>query len=130
MKLTLFRRKTLATGTLGVLSIDGIFECFTLERPTEPSGGPAPFCIPVGTYRIALIFSHHFQMIVPSLMDVPGRTDIEIHPANWISDLLGCIAVGQNQSDGYVGMSRAAFSALMDKLKNQTDITIEISEGA
>ncbi len=126
MKLILERTKLLPTGTLGKLSVDGLFECFTLERPTEKSGGPEPFCIPIGIYRVSIIFSPHFQMLVPWIMDVPGRTNIEIHPANWISDLLGCVAVGQNQSEGYVGMSRAAFSALMDKLKGQTDLTIEV----
>ena len=129
MKLALLRTKYLPTGTLGTLSIDGKFECFTLERPSEQSGGPAPFCIPVGTYGIDWFDSPHFQTIVPLLKDVPGRTQIEIHPSNWISDLLGCIAVGETQSEGYVGESRAAFLALMDKIKDQEGLTIEITEG-
>lgn len=54
------------------------------------------------------------------LQDVPGRTFIQIHSANYIKQLLGCIAVGDSvrflDSDGIpdVTNSKATLRKLLD----------------
>lgn len=65
---------------------------YTIERPWL---GNRPFksCIPPGLYtctrRYSEKFGHHWI-----LHDVPGRDLILIHPANYSSELEGCIAPG------------------------------------
>jgi len=121
MNLKIIRNKLFPTSTLGELWIDGIFFCYTLERPdTSVVNAQAPWSIPRGKYEVTPRWSAHNKMEVLGINHVPGRTDIEIHPANWPTQLLGCIAVGDNQSQDYVGDSRDTFAKLMAKIKDQT----------
>jgi hypothetical protein len=92
-------------GRLGALFLGASFQCWTLENDVKR--------IPVGTYGLRLVDSPHFGRLVPQLVDVPGRTAIEIHPANVPSELEGCIAVGLRVSPTGVWESQAAFRALM-----------------
>jgi Family of unknown function (DUF5675) len=89
MQLSLYREPS-ATSCKGELFIDGVFTCYTLERPEEGS----IVAIPSGTYQIELKFSPHFQRVLPHLLDVPGRTDILMHGGNKPEDSLGCILCG------------------------------------
>lgn len=58
-------------------------------------------CIPAGTYRCTYRFSQAHGLCY-HVEDVPGRTDVEIHSANWMGDvskglrsqLKGCLALG------------------------------------
>lgn len=126
MDLKINRLKKLPTSTGGELWINGMFFCYTLERPDSSiEGAVAPFCIPTGTYKVTPRWSNHNKMEVLGVNDVPGRTDIEFHSANWPSQLLGCIAVGDIQSQDYVGDSKVTFGKLMDITKNN-DLTLEI----
>lgn len=129
MLLNLVRKSRLSTSTGGELLIDGKFFCFTQERPLESvKGAVAPYAIPSGTYKVTLDYSPHFDMIVPHINNVPGRTSIEIHPGNYPTQIKGCIEVGLTQATDYVGQSRVAFQALMRKLSGEKDITITIRE--
>lgn len=93
MLLTLTRTKTSLSGTFGVITDeDGIRLCYTVERPKT---GVHP-CIAPGTYTFN-------SFISPTKGDVwlrddksanDGRSMIEIHSANFASELLGCIAPG------------------------------------
>jgi len=109
---------------LGSLMVDGLFECFTLEREGVE--------IPPGEYPIELTFSPHFQRELPLLDNVPGRTAIRIHPGNMPSDSEGCILVGQSHANGEVFQSRAAFDALIakvrDSLSRKEPVSISVSE--
>lgn len=67
--------------------------------------------------------SAHFGMIVPGI-DVPNRTDIEIHPANYPSQLLGCIAVGESIDGDALGNSKSAFGHLMTLLPQTFTVTL------
>ena len=75
-------------GVFGQLSTE-MYECYTLERPRT---GDHP-CIPAGEYEVELR-PHPRHGECYEVMDVPGRTAILIHPANWYQELLGCIALG------------------------------------
>ena len=90
MELTLNRTSFDAESTQGSLSIDGSFQCYTLELPNI-DGKPGS-CIPQGKYKVVLAPSPKFlakgesdtwvqgyanQM--PHLEDIPGRSLIMIH---------------------------------------------------
>lgn len=131
MNLEVHRHWFSPTSTCGKLSIDGVFYCFTLERQKYQDGMVKPYAIPLGTYEVLLQWSEHFRMTVPHLQNVLDFTEIEVHPANWPSDLRGCTGVGSEHQEenidpktgiegGAVFGSRVCFAALMEKLKSAT----------
>lgn len=128
MKIEIIRAQSTDVSLNGKLFIDGVQQCFTLERPyNDPDHRP----IPEGEYPIRMrdsaFWSQHGYKQVPGIFDVPGRTDIEIHPANWARELKGCMAVGQAIDGDTLLYSRAAFAALLIKLgdiPNSTKILI------
>jgi hypothetical protein len=125
MQLRLERESSRAGSTLGRLSVDGCFECYTLEDVIrERAGVPVrdwkvkgATAIPAGRYRVILTKSPKFGRVLPELVDVPGFTAIRIHSGNRVTDTEGCPLVGQTRGLGFVGRSRAAEQALVDKLK-------------
>jgi hypothetical protein len=104
-----------ANCTPGVMSLDAAFQCFTLEPRRDQSQGK-PFCIPAGTYAYEVGLSAHFGFSVIKVLNVPGFTDIEVHPGNYPSNTHGCTCVGETQSTDFIGESDAAFNALMAKI--------------
>lgn len=108
--------------SIGQLSIDGEFECFTLEPRKDQSRGK-PYCIPTGTYPVQLLPSIRFQMLTPHILDVPDFDAIEIHPGNYPNDTHGCTLVGKSRGRDAVLESRDAFKALMAKLPPRFEIT-------
>jgi Family of unknown function (DUF5675) len=108
-----------ADSVFGQLSIDDVFECLTLERLSK--------IIPAGTYPIQFYFSPHNQLLVPQIL-VPNREYIEIHPANYATQLLGCVAPGTVHNQNAISNSRFAFSQLMAKIRDQSEISILIED--
>lgn len=108
----------------------GNLECEGLRLCTlEPQGidlAVKPHSIPAGTYRIALLRSPHFGFVTPHLIDVPGFEAVEIHPGNTCRDTHGCILVGEEAESQRIDDSRKAFDALMDILRDSSDVTITI----
>jgi hypothetical protein len=49
-------------------------------------------CIPEGTYDVLWTYSPHFKKYLYQVMGVNSRDGIRIHTANWIKELLGCLA--------------------------------------
>lgn len=137
MILTLLRDSPLTAaahlGTFGVVSIDGVRFCDTLE-PVRASLDPLEDhpAIPVGRYRVTIRYSALNKMMVPTLWDVPGRSNIEIHSLNAVNQTLGCIGVGHGRSGNGIIHSREAFNALMPKLAPvlaaQQDVFIDVRE--
>jgi len=103
----------------GELYIDDTIECLTLERLSKS--------IPVGIYPISLYFSPHNHCQVPLLENVPERSNIEIHVANYPAQLEGCIAVGTTHNQEALSNSRFAFNQLMSQIVPD-GLTVEISE--
>lgn len=105
--------------TMGVLSIDGIFECFTLEdkvrRPFVKI--PGQTAIPDGTYDVTIDMSNRFGRMMPHVLNVPSFEGIRIHAGNTSKDTEGCILLGQTSEKGYVGKSKLAYDAFYDKLQ-------------
>lgn len=113
MDLNLHRDTVSSNGILGTLSINGVFECYTLERDyDDPIAKP----IPPGYYRVHPYDSPRFKRKVLLLEDVPGRSGIEIHMGNFETHTKGCILVGKSRSDGYVWISTMALEDLLEKV--------------
>lgn len=101
MKLLLTRtfQGTNTLGQLDVINNNGspIETYFTLELPWKENQRRIS-CIPVGTYKIKKHNSPKFGKCF-WVLDVPNRSEILIHPANYTRQLLGCIAVGMDHKD-------------------------------
>jgi hypothetical protein len=117
MELKLIRTKSTKQSTSGTLSIDGKFECFTLEDPVRDKKIAAKTAIPAGTYIVDITHSNRFKKKMPILLSVPGFTGIRIHSGNTAADTEGCILVGKQKSDDRISESRTAYNALFDKLE-------------
>jgi len=120
VKLTVFRQLGTANSTPGVLEINGIFQCYTLEPRADQSQGK-PFCIPAGSYQVALEMSPKFGFVTPHVLNVPGFEAIEIHIGNYPRDTEGCLLVGETRSADMVGNSALAFESLMTLLRSAKD---------
>lgn len=105
MILTLHRFNRDAKSTLGLLNINGHFECFILEDAERCEKISGETAIPVGRYQIKFRkedtpltkkyrqnydwFTHHLQ-----IMDIPNYQWVYIHIGNWPEDTEGCLLVG------------------------------------
>lgn len=130
MELTLVRRWLTALSSIGELSVDGEFECFTLELPQGR-------CIPCGRYRVTWEQSPRLSALygvdyyTPRLHGVPGfrNDDALIHPGNTAADTKGCILPGTQRAPDQVLNSRAACAALYPKVQACLDpIFITVTE--
>ncbi len=124
MELLVKRGPTVQEATIGELSVDGAFECYTLEDAVrEVPGEPVSAwkiqnktAIPRGRYEVGRHNSPHFGCIVPILLNVPGYADILIHWGNAPKDTDGCILVGQVREGNLIYKSKAAWQALYAKI--------------
>lgn len=129
----LVTRTLQGSNTLGQIDViaDGeiIETYFTLELPWKNNERRIS-CIPAGVYPIKKHDSPKFGRVF-WIQDVPNRSEILIHPANYTRQLLGCIAVGMDHKDidkdGELdtGQSRDAMDALLKHDVNEIEI-IEI----
>jgi Steigviridae/Suoliviridae L,D-carboxypeptidase/transpeptidase len=125
MMLQLVRDPSNSSCTLGRLSVDGDFECFTLEdvvrevpgEPVEKWKIPGQTAIPSGEYDVIVNESPHFQKLLPLLQEVPGFDGVRIHSGNVAADTEGCILVGQLEGTSNILNSHAAFDALFPKIQ-------------
>jgi len=97
---TLERLETSDHGTFGRVLFDGK-SLFTGELP-DKDNAPNVSCIPAGTYKVAWTFSPAFKRFMYLVTNVPGRSGIRIHSANFMGEkpphhcqLYGCIAMGK-----------------------------------
>ena len=138
---------TLGYFTAEKLNFDPI--CYTIERPLLSDGKNnvrnnnttnknESCCINIGKYKATRVLSPTLKKKYYLLDDVEGRSGILIHPANNITQLLGCIAPVDtiiNQAIGkmivknkYLGIdSQNSLNKLCDFTKNQ-DILLSITD--
>lgn len=89
----LTRKPSTPQGTLGFLH-DEARLCFTIELPWLDNH-PQTSCIPVGAYSVDKYISpRHGHVWL--INNVPNRSMIELHAANTIKDLKGCIGLGES----------------------------------
>lgn len=132
MKLRLVRNPSLNGATIGQMTVDDTWRCYTLEDEIRPPGEkiPARTAIPAGTYQVRLTHSPRFQKVMPLLIDVPGFEGVRIHVGNTAKDTEGCILVGKMAGPSTVYHSAQAFVELMGLLeaahRADEEILIEI----
>lgn len=124
--------------TIGKLYINGSYFCDTLEDKDRGLTQDMPLwniqrikvmhhtAIPSGTYKVVVNQSPKFGRPLPRLLEVPGFDGILIHRGNTHEDSSGCILVGENKAVGKVINSTGYELKLVEALKNEKDITIEI----
>ena len=133
MKLTVVRTQFGTDATNGLLFIDGIFECYTIEDQYQAVKVMHETCVPEGLYDIQFrkvggfheryakrYQNSHYGML--HLQDVPNFTYILIHAGNDSDDSSGCILTTSSQNDldiseaGFGGQSQLAYKRMYDKV--------------
>lgn len=140
MNALLLERAYMPDGTFGLMHI-GDTTLHSLERPWL---GNKPFvsCIPEGVYRLRKRESGVMNRstggefpIGWEVTNVPDRTFIMIHPANFVWELNGCISLGLGSAvmpdkhkkwQQAVTRSRDAIRTFMDLLEAQDEWDLEI----
>jgi len=136
VKLTVVRTQFGTDATNGMLFIDGIFECYTLEDQYQAVKVMHETCIPEGTYDIKFrktggfhakyterYKNAHYGML--HIQDVPNFTYILIHTGNTDEHTSGCLIVGETQQDleiskdGFIGSSTVAYKKMYAKVAGQ-----------
>ncbi len=130
LQLELKRHLTANGCTLGELSINGKFFCYTMEDPVRPAGQvvPGDTAIPAGHYPLTLEKSPGFHILTPRLGGALAGRGVLLHPGNGPRDTRGCILVGfaKLPSNTKVYRSQEAFEALMTRLLDATSISLTV----
>jgi hypothetical protein len=126
VKVTLTRRETGDEGTFGDLSINDGMQVWTFKTGELPWRGnaagrscikPEPGGAPI-RYKALYLFSPKHGNVY-HLQGVEGRTEVEMHSANlmgdaekgFVSQLLGCIALGMDMATFPAGAAPAGAKA-------------------
>lgn len=96
----ILQRAYFEDATLGFFSIEGKKDpiWYTIERPWLDNQKFVS-CIPEGIYQVKPFDGNKYKDVW-EIMDVPNRSAILIHQANWARQLEGCIAPGV--AGGYI----------------------------
>lgn len=130
MEIELVRFATLADKTLGRIRYNGR-ELYTIER--EWLGNEVNVsCIPEGPYKLKRVNSPRFGSNMWEVAEVPDRTHILIHVANYAHDVIGCIGLGLTVFGnlGGVGSSRKAIKRFYDDTQAYDTMNLTIRTGA
>lgn len=98
---TLTRQPSIDEGTFGDWLSDSGWSCKTGELP-DRDNATGVSCIPCGTYRAVWRWSQAHQRNLYHLLNVPMRSEVEIHSGNvagdvskgYASEVKGCILPG------------------------------------
>ena len=131
MKLKLQRYLFAKDYTMGLLFIDDIFFCDTIEdmyrgQDLSKTKVMHETCIPYGIYTVKITYSPKYKKNMPQILDVPYFTGVRIHSGNTAKDSSGCIIVGVKSRNGEVIESRKTYNALMKRLETANYIKIDI----
>ena len=143
MNIELPRKITSAQWTIGEMSMNGVYECFTLEDEKRTVKVHGETRIPAGRYKILFRkvesektkkyrarfpwFTWHLE-----LQNVPNFKYVYIHIGNTDKDSDGCILLGKTADHvaGTIGQSVAAFTTFYQKvsalLENGREVWITI----
>lgn len=129
MQLRVSRLTFTPRSTIGILSADGQGWCSTLELPVV-DGLPGS-AIPLGTYPVSAYPSPRFGRLMPLILGIPGRSEIEIHWGNDPAETDGCILLGfPSSAPDTIINSREAFDQVWSRLQSpleQGQVTITIA---
>ncbi|MGI4835091.1 MAG: DUF5675 family protein [Janthinobacterium lividum] len=124
------REGKISGGTLGELSLNGHFFCYTLEDEVRPAGQvvAGETAIAAGTYPVSLAKSPRLGYLTPRLGGAVAGRGILLHRGNLPEDSLGCILVGLAKlpTGRKIYKSAEAFEQLMHRLLDASSITLTI----
>lgn len=126
MQLSVLRYSENGESTLGLLFINGKFECYTLEDEHQDIKVKSETRIQAGTYPVKLRtegthhkrYSEKFSDIHKGMLhviDVPNFTNILIHIGNDDDDTAGCLLVGDTSINNLVAEGRINSSTIAYK---------------
>lgn len=134
-KIIILRNKYQDKQTLGFLFIieenEILFQCKTLELGWKDNKSKVS-CIAKGKYTAKKEYSNSFKEDLFELKNVPGRSEIKIHSANYYTQLKGCIGIGDTYSDlnndGYLDVlnSRTTLKKFHAIMGTQAECEVEI----
>ncbi len=149
MKLDVVRTQFGEDATNGMLFINGVFECYTLEDEVRDVKVHSETAIPLGEYEVKLRTEGGFHTKYKArygagfhkgmlwLQDVPNFQWILIHTGNTDQHTAGCLLLGETQQDldkgkdGFVGGSgdayKKAYPKIAKALLNDEKVTIKYS---
>lgn len=114
--MTLERLHFTDNSTISEIHLDGSKFCYAIELSCRKANHDGKLAIPCGRYEICMTHSEKFGRSTPEIMDVPGRTGIRMHSANYASELMGCIAPGMRFDTDAVYDSRKAMTLLQEEI--------------
>ena len=148
MIIDLIRTQFGSDATNGMIFLDGVFECFSLEDEYREQKIRGETCIPEGSYEVVLRkeggfhqryssrYSFHKGMLW--VKSVPNFEWILFHLGNTDENTAGCILVGDTQQDldvskdGFIGSSGNAYKKFYPKvaevLENGEEVTLNVSK--
>ena len=128
-------------GSLTCVNAAGVeIKCSALELPWRDNKVGLS-CIKAGTYK-ALLHRSSAHGWTYWLQDVPGRTEILLHPGNFAGDtskklrthVLGCIMPGESYGNLYgqraILSSKRAMQKLLTHLYGSKEIIVEVRDAA
>jgi len=128
MKIQIKRLHKTDKSTIGELTINGKFECYTLEDIERDVKIKSETAISKGTYKVIINQSNRFKRLMPLLLNVPNFEGVRIHAGNTNHDTEGCILVGRTRSIDFIGQSRKAYDSLFKKMQDsKEEISLTIS---
>ena len=148
MIIDLIRTQFGSDATNGMIFLDGVFECFSLEDEYREQKIRGETCIPEGSYEVVLRkeggfhqryssrYSFHKGMLW--VKSVPNFEWILFHLGNTDENTAGCILVGDTQQDldvskdVFIGSSGNAYKKFYPKvaevLENGEEVTLNVSK--
>jgi hypothetical protein len=123
VELHLQRTSLLADRTLGSLTKNGAFVCFTCEDVVRAAGVKVhgATAIPAGRYQLINSESKHFGKLLPEVLRVPGFAGIRCHGGNGPADTEGCILLGRHQDSSKIWDCAPAVQLLIDVIELATE---------
>jgi len=117
MKLVVIRNTFTEISSIGDLLIDNEYFCHTLEDAVRETKIPGQTAIPYGSYNVITNYSNRFKRIMPLIENVPGFEGVRLHNGNTSDQTEGCLLLGFKKAKDFVGQSKLAFAAFMEKLQ-------------
>lgn len=117
-------------GHVNTIGLDRGSNCFFMLGLPWNGNKPNISRIPNGVYKWIKWESPTYKTTVIRLKGVPGRSNILIHPANFVHQLRGCMSPGLKATDingdGEIDVtnSRLAMKQMLDSLPDSGEIQI------
>lgn len=146
MELVITRYSQTNESTLGIMTVDGKFFCYTLEDAVRTIKVPKKTAIPAGKYKLKIrkelspltqryrdrygFFKYHIE-----IDNIPNFDFVYLHVGNTVEDTDGCVLLGLTStsnilSTGFIGSSAKAFELFYTRvyplLDKGEEITLEI----